>query len=123
MKILAFDHVNIRTANLDKMISWYDRVLDMQTGARPPFGVPGAWLYCNNHPFIHLVGVDSVPDQGELKLEHFAFSASGKNRFLDRLAKEGVEYSLSEVPKANIVQVNLFDYDGNHIHIDFSTLE
>ena len=123
MKIHTLDHVNIRTANLDAMVEWYGRVLDMPVGDRPPFGVPGAWLYCNNHPFIHLVGVEAVASHEDLQLEHFAFSATGRAQFLRHLEQENVAYRLSKVPKADLLQVNISDFDGNHIHIDFSTLE
>ncbi len=43
------DHVNLRTADLDGMVAWYGRVLDMHPGPRPGFapGDPGFRL--TNH--------------------------------------------------------------------------
>ena len=46
MQVKKLDHVNIHTANVDRMVEWYDRVLGMKAGNRPPFPFPGAWLYC-----------------------------------------------------------------------------
>mgnify|MGYP000188652562 CR=1 FL=1 len=53
------DHVNVRTARLDAMIAWYGEMLGMNTGPRPDFDFPGAWLYAGDNAVIHLVGVDA----------------------------------------------------------------
>ncbi len=121
MLLEAFDHVNVRTANLDAMVEWYDRVLGMPTGRRPPFDFPGAWLYLGDQALVHLVGVEAAPASVEPQIEHFAFRASGMEEFLAHLEKEGVGYELAEVPGFGITQVNIFDPDGNHIHVDFQT--
>ena len=121
MKLGTLDHVNVRTRNLDRMIDWYSRILGMTEGRRPGFDFPGAWLYVGDKPYLHLVGVDrSLPaHQDELRLEHFAMSATGLSAFLDRLKDEGIDCKLVKVPDFPIVQVNVWDPDGNHIHIDF----
>ncbi len=120
MQLGRLDHVNIRTANLIAMTDFYCRVLGMQQGKRPPFDFPGAWLYADGQPFVHLVGVSEQPAGGELRLEHFAFSASGMAEFASRLEAEGIDYRPAKVPGTAITQINLFDPDGNHIHIDFT---
>jgi catechol 2,3-dioxygenase-like lactoylglutathione lyase family enzyme len=123
MKIGMLEHVNLRTSRLDELIDWYDRVLGMKPGWRPDFPFPGAWLYSgDNKPTVHLVGVDNEPASG-LKLEHFAFSAVGLKSCVDRMKENGVDYELVAVAEANLVQVNIFDPDGNHIHIDFPAHE
>lgn len=121
MKLGALDHVNVRTCNLEKMATWYQQVLGLTRGKRPSFSFPGAWLYIDDRPIVHLVGVDrSLPaDQDDLRLEHFAISATGLSKFLARLKAENVNYRLSKVPDFPIVQANVWDPDGNHIHIDF----
>ncbi len=121
MKLGRLDHVNVRTRDLDKMAAWYQKVLGLSQGKRPSFSFPGAWLYIDDKPIIHLVGVDrSLPaQQDDLRLEHFAISATGLTAFLARLKADDVTYRLNKVPDFPIVQVNLWDPDGNHIHIDF----
>jgi catechol 2,3-dioxygenase-like lactoylglutathione lyase family enzyme len=121
MKLATLDHVNVRTRNLGSMIDWYSRILGMKQGRRPGFDFPGAWMYVGDKPYLHLVGVDrALPaHQDELRLEHFALSASGLEDFLGHLRAEGVDYRLGKVPDFPIVQVNVWDPDGNHIHIDF----
>jgi catechol 2,3-dioxygenase-like lactoylglutathione lyase family enzyme len=119
------DHVNVRTANVDAMVEWYGRMLGMRTGPRPGFSFPGAWLYAGDHPVIHLVGREARPgaEDADLRLEHFAISASGLTELVERAKAAGERCDVRKVPDFPIVQVNLWDPDGNHIHIDFDAAE
>ena len=123
--IQRLDHVNVRTAALDAMVAWYGRVLGLAPGPRPDFPFPGAWLYSGELPLIHLAGADTAPgaDPADLRIEHFALSASDLPAFLARLDTEGEAYSLRRIPEAGVVQVNVWDPDGNHIHVDFDASE
>jgi catechol 2,3-dioxygenase-like lactoylglutathione lyase family enzyme len=124
MKIGKLDHVNLRTQRLDEMVEWYGRVLGMPSGDRPNFPFPGAWLYADGHPTIHLNGCDTVaPQADDLTLEHFALKASGLNDFIARLEREQEDFKIAAVPGAPVVQVNVWDPDGNHVHIDFAAAE
>ncbi len=124
MALARLDHVNIRTADLAGMIAFYEEVLGFTNGARPPFGFPGAWLYCGDAAVVHLVEVSRQPaPEGELRLEHFAFSATGLAEFLTLLRARGQDYRIGLVPDVKIIQVNIFDPDGNHIHVDFDQAE
>lgn len=62
--LTAFDHVNICTRNLDRMIAWYGDILGLRPGARPPFAFEGAWLYIGDSAVVHLVQVDTDPRSG-----------------------------------------------------------
>ena len=118
------DHVNVRTANLEAMKAWYGEMLGMTPGRRPDFDFPGAWLYAGDDAVIHLVGVSDQPvPGGNPTLEHFALSATGLKALIDRAEARGEKYMLRKVPSFPIVQVNLWDPDGNHLHIDFDAAE
>ena len=122
--LLGFDHVNIRTANLDAMIAWYSDILGLNPGARPDFGFPGAWLYLGDKAVVHLVGTDTPPQTGgDIALEHAAFRATGMPEFLAKLDANSIEYRLGVIEAVKTVQVNLSDPDGNHLHIDFDLSE
>jgi catechol 2,3-dioxygenase-like lactoylglutathione lyase family enzyme len=123
--IERLDHINIRTEKLDAMVEWYGRILDMHPGKRPGFPFPGAWLYAGGFPIVHLVGIDAAPgsDPDDLRLEHGAFRASGMAQFLARLDEAGERREVVKVPGFPIVQVNVWDPDGNHLHIDFDASE
>ena len=119
MTIKNFSHVNVRTSRLGEMIAWYGDVLGVRPGWRPDFGFGGAWLYVGDAPVIHLVEVDAEPNDGDPKIEHFAFDAHGMNEFQSKLEAKGVPYRTAKVPGTKITQFNIHDPDGNHIHVDF----
>lgn len=124
MPVVAFDHVNIRTAQLDTMIQWYGDILGLHPGPRPPFTSSGAWLYLGDQAYVHLV---EKPDQAmahpKAALEHFALRATDMAGFLAKLDARGIAYSVDDVPEFPIVQVNFRDPDGTHIHVDFDKAE
>ena len=124
MPIQSFDHVNIRTANLSAMIDWYDDILGFPTGPRPDFPFNGAWLYMGDLAVIHLVELSEPPlVGGNVSLEHFAFRATDMAAIRSHLDDRGVAYTIDPVPGFPVVQINLHDPDGNHIHIDFESSE
>ena len=119
MEMRSLDHVNVRTSRLEEMVAWYGEVLDMHPGFRPDFSFPGAWLYAAGKPIVHLVFVEKQPEVTDTQLEHFAIGATGLGGFVERLKAKGVEYRPAEIADAGIVQINIWDPDNNHIHIDF----
>lgn len=124
--ITGLDHINLRTAQLDAMVEWYERILLLMPGKRPPFDFPGAWLYAGDLALVHLVGTDTAPaGQGEtdLTLEHGAFRATGIAGLISRLESAHEHHEVVKVPGFPIVQVNVWDPDGNHLHIDFDAEE
>lgn len=120
MTLTAFDHVNIRTANLDAMVAWYGAVLGLHPGPRPDFPFAGAWLYLGERAILHLVAADPPPAPGEsLGIEHFAFRATDYAAFKTTLEARAIPYRLVQIDAVGLVLVNIHDPDGNHIHIDF----
>ncbi|MEM9231961.1 MAG: VOC family protein [Pseudomonadota bacterium] len=120
MRIERLDHLNIRTGQLGAMIAWYRDILGLREGPRPDFGFAGAWMYAGNVAVVHLVETPPPKDPGvDLKLEHGAFRANGFAMLMDRLKRTQERSEVSAVPGLPIVQVNLWDPDGNHLHIDF----
>ena len=121
MSISRLDHVSLRTRQLQRMIEWYDDILGIKSGFRPQFSYPGAWLYVGEIPVVHLVGTDDDGAGAEqaLKLEHFAFAANDLKAFEARLKAKNIPFRRSEKPDINLILINLWDPDGNHIHVDF----
>lgn len=125
MTRMIFDHVNVRTASVGPMAAWYETVLGLKSGPRPDFPFPGAWLYLGDVAVVHLVGTAMTPNAPEptVRLEHFAFRSQGLADFLDHLDATGTAFRIGitpgEPPTGGIVQVNIADPDGNHIHVDF----
>jgi catechol 2,3-dioxygenase-like lactoylglutathione lyase family enzyme len=122
--ILRLDHVNVRTANLAALVRFYTEVLGLREGERPPLGFPGAWMYAGDAAVIHLVGVAEQPaPEGALRLEHFAFSATGLSQLVSRLREHGVDFRQTRQPGTGTIVVNLRDPDGNRLHVDFPASE
>lgn len=120
MHIVGFEHVNLRTARMSAMIDWYGEILDMTPGPRPAFTNSGAWLYLGDQPLVHLVEVSEPPEQGDnLALEHFALKGADLAGFREKLRANGIAFEETQVPGLPILQVNIWDPDRNHIHIDF----
>ncbi|MCP4820689.1 MAG: glyoxalase [Shimia sp.] len=120
MPLHSLDHANIRTTNLAVMIAFYEDVLNMTNGPRADFDFPGAWLYLGDTAVVHLVSVQGNPQtKGDLALEHAAFRATDLKAFIAKLTEHNVEYYFGFPPGFPIVQVNLQDPDGNHLHVDF----
>jgi catechol 2,3-dioxygenase-like lactoylglutathione lyase family enzyme len=118
---MKLDHVNLRTGRLEEMRKWYVDVLGMRDGWRPPFRFPGAWLYAGDDPIVHLVGVEHTPgaDEADIRLEHFALQGDDLEGLRERLKAAAVVIREARVPDTDILQLNVHDPDGNHIHIDF----
>lgn len=127
MPLLAFDHVNIRTVHLEKMVAWYEDVLGLRAGPRPEFSVPGAWLYLEDTCVIHLIEADPAPmehtDGESLRMEHMAFRASDMKGFVARLKDRGIGYKLFPFEALDMILVFIRDPDGNRIHVDFPASE
>jgi catechol 2,3-dioxygenase-like lactoylglutathione lyase family enzyme len=51
---MDLDHVNIRTDRLDETVAFYRDLMGLEVGYRPNFPYPGAWLYHDGRPIIHL---------------------------------------------------------------------
>ena len=123
MTLSYLDHVNIRTARLAEMSAFYQTVLGLESGPRPPFRFGGSWLYCGDRAAVHLVEVPEAPETGAPRIEHFAFRAEGLADFLAGLRQRGIAYRISIVPDVELRQVNVLDPDGNHIEIAFGADE
>lgn len=119
MAITSLDHYTINTLDLDATIRFYVEVMGFENGERPPFSFPGAWLYCEGRPVVHLIGGKAPDGAGAGAIDHIAFRAGGLGEFLRRLEDRGVAYSERDVPGAGIHQVFLSDPSGISVEVCF----
>lgn len=124
MDIQRLDHVNIRTGQLNEMMSWYGEVLGLYPGDRPDFSFGGAWLYAEKAVVIHLIDIGeeaAVGGEANLKLEHFSLAATDIESFESELEASNTPYQRIVLASIGEIQLHMRDPDGNHLHIDFST--
>ncbi len=123
MNITLLEHVNIHSTELEHLSSWYEEILGLKRGYRPPFGSQGAWLYAGDIPMVHLLEVSEEPESPRPGIEHFCMRAQGLSSFIKRLKQRKIVYQTVRVPELRIFQIHLRDPEGNHMHIDFAPEE
>ncbi len=119
MAVSSLDHCTINTADLDSSVEFYTEILGLRNGERPPFGFPGAWLYCGDHPVVHLIGGSRRAEAGTGAIDHIAFRASGLKEYTRRLGERGISFKERDVPGQALHQLFLEDPDGVTIEINF----
>ncbi|NQV61487.1 MAG: VOC family protein [Alphaproteobacteria bacterium] len=119
MPLEYIDHYNVLTTDAAASAKFYVDVLGLRIGDRPPFKFPGAWVYCDDKPVLHLVERDEIPD-GTGRVDHVSFRCTGYGEIKRRLENAGVEYDERIVPKFNITQLFLQSPDGLKLELTFS---
>ena len=123
MALVWLDHVNIRTARLPELRDFYVDVLGLEEGQRPDFGFDGYWLYCGDKAVVHLVPAKKNPAARDPGIEHFAFRSLGAADMIKKLQKNGIAFNVLPRKMLGVLQINLYDPDGNHIELAYPPRE
>lgn len=128
MPAMALNHYTIRVRDLEETKRFYEDIVGLTTGDRPPLAFPGYWLYCGGMPVVHLIGhrggdpeIEGTPDAG--RLDHIAFSAENLKLMKDRLAANKIRYDERVLPRLNMTQLFFKDPDGINIEFNFPPAE
>ncbi|MGJ5119970.1 VOC family protein [Bradyrhizobium oligotrophicum] len=118
----VLDHFNIRTRNLAETVRFYEDVLGLENGARPDFAFPGAWMYSEGRPVVHLVDISPTseaqkPDSGVV--HHVAFVSRGFAGMKARLAEKGMPFEARQVPGGDLWQIFVRDPNGVMIELNY----
>lgn len=124
MGVGLLDHYNVRTRKLAETVKFYEDVLGLENGPRPAFNFPGAWLYSEGKPVVHLrdispTGEAQKPDSGVV--HHIAFISSGFKQMKQHLADEGFAFETAEVPGGDLWQIFVRDPNGIVIELNYDT--
>jgi catechol 2,3-dioxygenase-like lactoylglutathione lyase family enzyme len=122
MSVGMLDHYNVSTRNLRDTVRFYEEVLGLVNGPRPPFDFPGAWLYSEGHPVLHLNDISPTdkpqrPDSGVI--DHIAFGSRGFDALKQHLTGKGVSFRVNEVPNSTRRQIFLTDPNNVLIELNF----
>jgi catechol 2,3-dioxygenase-like lactoylglutathione lyase family enzyme len=124
MGLNALNHFTVRTADLERTKTFYEELLGLEIGHRPPLGFPGYWLYCGGIPTVHLIGLRdgeaAARQPGPTGLfDHIAFSCTGLADMRSRLKGRGVAFEERVIPRDRQTQLFLHDPDGVAVELNF----
>lgn len=117
----AFDHVTLRSTDLQRSLAFYESALGFRAGPRPAFGSAGHWLYAGPRIALHLVDAPIVP--GGSPFDHFALAARGREAVAERLSRIGVPFELRALPDGSALQMFLQDPEGVRVELVFRSKE
>jgi catechol 2,3-dioxygenase-like lactoylglutathione lyase family enzyme len=122
MSVGMLDHFNIRTRQLDDTVRFYEDILGLQNGDRPNFNFPGAWMYSEGRPVVHLVDISPTtepqkPDSGVV--HHVAFASRDFNGMKQRLQSKGMAFDTRQVPGGELWQIFVRDPNGVMIELNY----
>ena len=124
MSVGVLDHFNIRTRKLGETVRFYEDVLDLKKGDRPNFAFPGAWMYSEGKPVVHLVDISETSEQQKPDLgvvHHVAFASRGFAGMKQRLKSKGLPFDVREVPGVDVWQIFVTDPNGVMIELNYET--
>jgi catechol 2,3-dioxygenase-like lactoylglutathione lyase family enzyme len=122
MPATAMNHFTILTDDVPTTIAFYRELLGLTDGPRPPFDFPGAWLYSEGRPVLHLNDISPTdkpqrPDSGVI--DHIAFGSRGFEAIKQHLTRKGVPFRANEVPNSTRRQIFLTDPNNVLIELNF----
>lgn len=136
MEIHKLAHYSIRTYDLDASRKFYQNIMGMREGYRPPFKFPGIWFYLgedeSDFGVVHIIGVDEndpnglkeyLGDKTDLEgtgtVDHIAFISTGLKKFHETLRAENWTWTDRTVPSLGLHQVFVTDPSGVVIEMNF----
>jgi catechol 2,3-dioxygenase-like lactoylglutathione lyase family enzyme len=123
MPLTQLNHVTVRTKDMEGTKNFYEDVLGLKAGWRPPLSFPGYWLYCGESPVVHLVpagsgiGGGSSPDTGNF--DHVAFTAQDFDGMRESFSKRGLKFREQVVPGGRVRQLFLEDPNKVMVELNF----
>ena len=122
MSVGLLDHFNLRTRKFTETVSFYEDILGLENGPRPNFSFPGAWMYSEGRPVVHLVDISPTaepqkPDSGVV--HHVAFISRGFETMKKRLSGKNVKFDAVTVPGNALWQIFITDPNGVVIELNY----
>lgn len=117
MAVRAIDHVNIVTADLEGTVAFYADAVGLERGWRPDFPFAGAWLYAGERAVVHLACGERPAGTGPF--DHVAFDAEDFEGTRARLAAQGREHQVRDIPGTAIRQIFVLDPNGVKLELNF----
>ena len=123
MAITGMNHFTIVTDSLEETVQFYQELLGLKSGYRPPMSFPGAWMYCDDEAVLHIMNKGTLPAEKAGILDHMAFSATDLNGTLAKLKSRGLTYDLRRQQATGVWQLFFHDPNGARVELDFEAGE
>jgi catechol 2,3-dioxygenase-like lactoylglutathione lyase family enzyme len=121
--IHGMNHFTVIAEDLDATLKFYVGVLGLAQGPRPDLGFPGAWLYADGRPILHVYADRPVPAGRAGVIDHMAFSARGLAAVKARFDAASIPYQLKRQAGAGTWQLFCQDPNGAKVELDFDPAE
>ena len=121
MELERIEHINLSVPEpqLAESVAFYENVLGMTHGERPPFQNPGAWLYLDGHPLVHLSCRPPASPEGSGVIDHIAFKGKDADAYVAKFEAQGVKFEKRRVPAEQMLQIFIHDPSGVQIELIF----
>ena len=123
MTIEGMNHFTILTDDVPASVAFYGDVLGLTAGARPNFAFPGAWLYANGAPILHVIGGRAKDELRAGVIDHMAFTGRHLASLLAKLEARSIEHVCRRQTGSGVWQVFFFDPNGARVEVDFAAEE
>jgi catechol 2,3-dioxygenase-like lactoylglutathione lyase family enzyme len=117
------NHFTILTDDVEGTASFYGELLGLRAGPRPDFEFPGAWLYADKDPILHVIGGRPRSDLKAGVIDHMAFTGRGLAATLSLLKSRGIEHTCRRQVGSGVWQVFFHDPNGAKVELDFDPSE
>lgn len=128
MPIQGIAHYNFRLSRplMEEVRTFYESIVGLAPGPRPPFSSFGYWLYAGGRDVLHLS--EERPDDkrrsgSDLSCDHVALDASDWRQHVQTLEAAGVHFRQEFVPHSGRRQLFFRDPAGNGVELIFPANE
>jgi catechol 2,3-dioxygenase-like lactoylglutathione lyase family enzyme len=145
MGLKFLEHLLILTHDPEGTRDWFCNNLGFRSGDHPDFGFPVYWLYIGDQDVLHigkakfsehqdtyLKTPSDQPQQdysaagalGSGRIDHACFNCDGMDEFIERLTKNGIEFSERKAHNSNLYQLFMREpINGIKVELNFSAQE
>jgi catechol 2,3-dioxygenase-like lactoylglutathione lyase family enzyme len=111
---------------MENVREFYETVVGLQVGPRPPFRSFGYWLYADGRDVLHLseeLPEDKRRSGSDLTFDHVALESSNWKFHVQELRAAGVDFTEEIVPTTGRRQMFFRDPAGNGVELIFPASE
>ena len=124
MPVHGIAHYNFRLERhlMEEVRAFYEKIVGLEVGPRPPFSSFGYWLYAAGRDVLHLSeerAEDKRRKGSDLTFDHVALESSDWRFHIRVLQESGLQFNEELVPTTGRRQIFFRDPAGNGVELIF----